>query len=118
LLENVCRRNPEYKKTAFLFAAISAKHLENLEKAERICSVGLERYGNYKDLLMYRANINSLLHRYENAYQDFERVLKLDSKNVEVMIRCAECRCRMGAYLNGLTQLTEALHLDRGEHHQ
>lgn len=89
LLEKVCRDHGEYKKTAYLFAAIAAKNLSQLDKAYALCSYGLEKYPNYPELNLYRANISYIQQNYERAHQDYEKIIKNDRTNVELLLKNA-----------------------------
>jgi hypothetical protein len=45
------------KKTVYLFAAISAKNLDMMERAIELISFGIEKYPDYLDLYLYRAKL-------------------------------------------------------------
>ncbi len=51
-------QDPQFKKTVYLFAVISAKHLQNLEKAIEYADRGIELYKSFVDLIFYRGKIH------------------------------------------------------------
>lgn len=54
----ICRQDHTFKKSVFLFAAIAAKNLDQLENSKNLCTRGITLYANYTDLIIYRAKIH------------------------------------------------------------
>jgi len=48
---------------------------------------------------------------YEKAHQDYEKILKSDKNNIEVLLKNAECLRKMGAYANCLSNFSAAFYL-------
>jgi tetratricopeptide (TPR) repeat protein len=57
ILETIISQDPQYKKTVYLFAVISAKHIQNLDKAIEYADRGIELYKSFVDLIFYRGKI-------------------------------------------------------------
>lgn len=57
ILEIIMSQDLQYKKTVFLFAVISAKHIKNLDKAIEYADRGIELYNSFVDLIFYRGKI-------------------------------------------------------------
>ena len=51
---------------------------------------------------------------YEKAHQDYEKFLKSNKNNIEVLLKNAECLKKMGAYANCLSNLSAAFYLAEG----
>lgn len=115
LLTKICEKCPGYKKSIFLFAAISAKNLDKIHEAYDLCSQGLQEYPSYGDLYAYRAKICEMRSDYEQAHQDYEKILAHDKSNTEIYVKNADVLKKMGAYSNCLSNLASALYVDKGE---
>lgn len=59
------------KKTVYLFAAISAKHTNNLEKAMITITNGVNKYPDYLDLYIYRAKLSEQQGEIASAQEDY-----------------------------------------------
>lgn len=59
-MEKIIKKNPSFKKSTFLFAAISAKNINKLEKSYSLCSIGMKEFPKYVDLIFYRGKIAEL----------------------------------------------------------
>jgi hypothetical protein len=59
VLETIIASNPNFKKTTFLFAVISSKHLGQLPHSLQLANHGLSLYPNFTDLLIYRSKLHT-----------------------------------------------------------
>lgn len=65
---------------------------------------------------MYRGKLREMLRKYQEAHEDFEKVLRFDKNNMEALIKNANCLRKVRAFANCLSNLAAALYIDKGEH--
>lgn len=77
LLNSILEKFQNYKrKTVYLFAGISANHVNQVEKALGLITQGISHYPDYTDLYLYRAKLLEEKSNFEEALSDYEVVLK------------------------------------------
>ena len=118
-MDRVCRNDSTFKKTIYLFSAISAKNLDLLSESIEYCTRGLEVFPTYLDLLSYRAKVYELRGDFEQAHKDYEKILSARKNNVETLLKNADVLKKIGAYTNSLSNLSNAFYADqKGEFKQ
>ena len=102
----------QVRKTVYLFAAIAAKHTQQLGKALSLTTSGIGKHPEYIDLYQYRAKLNQQQEKWQEAHEDYEIVLKQRKNNPEVLLGAALCAKHLGFGSNCMSLLNAALYAD------
>jgi tetratricopeptide (TPR) repeat protein len=87
--------------------------MDEMGKAMSFLTNGINKYPDFMDLYLYRARLNESQHRYEDAQEDYETVLKTKKNNPEVLLSYAICLKKLNQTSKALSTLNNAFYNDK-----